>query len=61
MVHQRISDDMKERALYLLLDAGWEIEMIAEALVCRRGVLGDGRELCFTRLRAAPQINQEMS
>ena len=30
MVHRKISGDMKERALYLLMEAGWE--SIAEAL-----------------------------
>ena len=32
MVYQKVSNDMKERALYLLLEAGWEIKRIAEAL-----------------------------
>ena len=32
MIYQKVSNDMKERALYLLLEAGWEIERIAEAL-----------------------------
>ena len=36
MVHHKIGNDMKERVLYLLLEAGWEIERIAEAL-------GDGK------------------
>ena len=32
MVYQRISNDRKERALYLLLEQGWEIERIVDAL-----------------------------
>ena len=32
MVHQKISNDMRERALFLPLEAEWEIERIAEAL-----------------------------
>ena len=32
MVHQKISNDMKERALFLPLGAEWEIERIPEAL-----------------------------
>ncbi|KAG2346613.1 hypothetical protein BDR05DRAFT_878106 [Suillus weaverae] len=32
MVYQRISRDRKERALYLLLEEGWDIERIAVAL-----------------------------
>jgi len=32
MVYQRISSDRKERALYLFLEQGWEIERVAEAL-----------------------------
>ena len=32
MVHRKISNDMKERAIYLLMKAGWEMESIAEAL-----------------------------
>ena len=32
MVYRKVSNDMKERALYLLLEVGWEIERIAEAL-----------------------------
>ncbi|KAG1901264.1 uncharacterized protein F5891DRAFT_950847 [Suillus fuscotomentosus] len=32
MVYQRISPDRKERALYLLLEEGWEIECIADVL-----------------------------
>ena len=32
MVHRKISNDMKERAIYLLMEAGWEMESIAEAL-----------------------------
>ena len=32
MVHRKISGYMKERALYLLMEAGWEMESIAEAL-----------------------------
>jgi transposase len=32
MVYQRISHDWKERALYLLLEEGWDIERIAVAL-----------------------------
>ena len=32
MVYQRISDDRKERALYLLLEWGWDIDRITDAL-----------------------------
>lgn len=32
MVYQKISNDRKERALYLLLEQGWEIERIVDAL-----------------------------
>ena len=32
MVYQRISDDRKERALYLLLERGWDIDRITDAL-----------------------------
>ena len=32
MVHRKISKDMTERALYLLMEAGWEMESTAEAL-----------------------------
>ena len=32
MVYQKISDDRKERALYLLLEREWDIERIADAL-----------------------------
>ena len=32
MVHRKISNDMTERALYLLMEAGWEVESTAEAL-----------------------------
>ena len=32
MVYQKISDDRKERALYLLLERGWDIERITDAL-----------------------------
>ncbi|KAG0691462.1 hypothetical protein DFH29DRAFT_778205, partial [Suillus ampliporus] len=32
MVYQRISRDRKERALYLLLEEGWDLERIAVAL-----------------------------
>ena len=32
VVHGKISNDMTERALYLLKEAGWEMERIAEAL-----------------------------
>ena len=32
MVYQRISDDRKERALYLLLEQGWDIDWITDAL-----------------------------
>ena len=32
MVHQKISNDMTKMALYLLMEAGWEMESIAEAL-----------------------------
>ena len=32
MVYQKIGNDRKERALYLLLEQGWEIERIADTL-----------------------------
>ena len=32
MVYQKISNDRKEQALYLLLEEGWEIERVAGAL-----------------------------
>ena len=32
MVYQKISDDRKERALYLLLERGWDIDRITDAL-----------------------------
>ena len=32
MVHRKIGNDMTERALYLLMEAGWEMESTAEAL-----------------------------
>ena len=32
MVHRKISNDMTKRALCLLMEAGWEMESIAEAL-----------------------------
>ena len=32
MLHQKVSDNMKEMALYLLMEAGWEIESIAVVL-----------------------------
>jgi transposase len=32
MVHRRISNDIKERALYLLLEKGWTMERVVEAL-----------------------------
>ena len=32
MVYQKISNDRKEQALYLLLEEGWEIERVARAL-----------------------------
>jgi len=32
MVYRAISPDMKQRALYLLLEEGWEIDQITTAL-----------------------------
>ena len=32
MVHRKISSDIKEGAIYLLMEAGCEMESIAEAL-----------------------------
>ena len=32
MVYQKISNNRKEQALYLLLEEGWEIERVAHAL-----------------------------
>jgi len=32
MVYRTISTDMKQRALYLLLEEGWEIDQITTAL-----------------------------
>ena len=40
MVYQRISNDRKERALYLLLEQGWDIDWITDAL----GVLSKSTE-----------------
>ena len=59
MVHRKIGNDMTERALYLLMEAGWEMESTAEALgVSTRLMSSDGKR---TTLHIAPQILLNLS
>ena len=50
---QKISNDMKEGALFLPLEAEREIEKIAEASGVLAGYWTFGREICFAWLREA--------
>ena len=59
MVHRKIGNDMTERALYLLMEAGWEMESTAEGLgVSTRLMSSDGKR---TTLHIAPQILLNLS
>ena len=53
MIHRK---NNKERALYLPMDAGWEMESIAEALGVGEEHQAMGRELHYTWLRKASSI-----
>ena len=44
IVCQKISNDRKESALYLLLEQGWEIERIADALGISAKSIGQREE-----------------
>ena len=52
MIHRKNNE---ERALYLPMDAGWEMESIAEALGVGENQ-AMGRELHYTWLRKASSI-----